>query len=218
MASVTTRSGKGSALTHSEMDTNLNQIPNGSNSSITDDGSLVTLTSPLISQDGTATTPAIQIGDSNCGLFDSGSDAIGVALNGIQKMTFKANGEINATSFVGDGSGLTDLSLNDTGWISLTPYLSNGWVVTSAIYPVLYKKVGDTVFIQGLVKDGTSSTVFTGLPTSIRPPHTIYLAPAYETEVVSNWHAITVDTGGTMQARTYDPTVTSIAITYNVGA
>jgi hypothetical protein len=38
---VTTRSGKGSALTHSEMDTNLNQIPNGSNSSITDDGTNV---------------------------------------------------------------------------------------------------------------------------------------------------------------------------------
>jgi len=35
---ITTRAGKGSALTHSEMDANLNQIPNGANSAITDDG------------------------------------------------------------------------------------------------------------------------------------------------------------------------------------
>ena len=40
---ITTRAGKGSALTHSEMDANLNQIPNGANSSITDDGTNVTI-------------------------------------------------------------------------------------------------------------------------------------------------------------------------------
>lgn len=36
---IITRSGKGSELTHAELDANMNQIPNGSNSSITDNGS-----------------------------------------------------------------------------------------------------------------------------------------------------------------------------------
>lgn len=38
---ITTRSGKGSALTHTEMDTNFKQIPNGSDSSITDTGTKI---------------------------------------------------------------------------------------------------------------------------------------------------------------------------------
>jgi len=38
---ITTRASKGSALTHTEMDTNLKQIPNGANSAITDTGTNV---------------------------------------------------------------------------------------------------------------------------------------------------------------------------------
>jgi len=36
---IVTRASKGSALTYAEMDDNFNQVPNGANSSITDDGS-----------------------------------------------------------------------------------------------------------------------------------------------------------------------------------
>ena len=45
---ITTRSTKGSALTHNEMDDNFNQVPNGADSSITDNGSGIDVTGNVI--------------------------------------------------------------------------------------------------------------------------------------------------------------------------
>jgi len=64
----------------------------------------------------------------------------------------------------------------DTGWVDLKPYLVNDWVEYSDGYPIEYRKLGDVVYLRGLVKDGTSVKVFDGLPTSLRPTHDTYLA------------------------------------------
>lgn len=58
----------------------------------------------------------------------------------------------------------------DTGW--LAPTLQNGWIPYDANYSnaALYRKIGNVVFLRGLVKNGSSATavVFT-LPAGYRP-------------------------------------------------
>jgi hypothetical protein len=62
-----------------------------------------------------------------------------------------------------------DLSnLSDSGWVSLIPYLANGWLAYSSSYRCHYRKIGNIVFINALVKSGTSANIFS-LPPEIRP-------------------------------------------------
>lgn len=60
--------------------------------------------------------------------------------------------------------------LIDTGWIA--PALLNGWVNYSApgtgFAPCGYRKIGNIVFLRGLLKSGTANLMFT-LPAGYRP-------------------------------------------------
>lgn len=59
--------------------------------------------------------------------------------------------------------------LADTGW--LTPALLNGWVVYDATYgnAAMYRKIGNIVFVRGLIKNGTVGTNMFILPAGYRP-------------------------------------------------
>ena len=55
----------------------------------------------------------------------------------------------------------------DTGWIPLT--LEDNWVQYSSQYGVpVYRKIGKTVYLRSLIKNGTGSVVAT-LPVGFRP-------------------------------------------------
>jgi sorbitol-specific phosphotransferase system component IIA len=55
----------------------------------------------------------------------------------------------------------------------LTPTLLNSWVnYGGTMQPAQYKRIGDRVYIRGVVKSGTGSPIFT-LPAGYRPPYDI---------------------------------------------
>jgi len=60
-------------------------------------------------------------------------------------------------------------------WIA--PTFENGWMSYGAGYPPAgYRKVGDVVQIQGLVKNGTATSAIFTLPVGYRPPVTHFYA------------------------------------------
>lgn len=68
--------------------------------------------------------------------------------------------------------------MEDTGWI--TPSFENGWINydAAAYQPARYRKVGNIVYISGLVKNGTpNQTIFT-LPVGFRPLRNLHFATA----------------------------------------
>mgnify|MGYP001579954634 CR=1 FL=1 len=62
----------------------------------------------------------------------------------------------------------------DTNWIQLTDFQQN-WIEYSAYYPCRYMLQGQTVTIQGLVKNGSQAVAII-LPVRIRPSKEIYFA------------------------------------------
>lgn len=76
-------------------------------------------------------------------------------------------GEVGTTCWLlsfGDGDRLA-LGVGAGPWN--TPTLANGWAAV-VNYPTRYRRVGDQVEVQGIVKDGTSATMWT-LPLGFRP-------------------------------------------------
>lgn len=58
--------------------------------------------------------------------------------------------------------------LIDTGW--LTPTMENGWVDYDSTWaPVRYRKIGNIVFLRGLIKNGTLAQNMFVLPAGYRP-------------------------------------------------
>lgn len=82
---------------------------------------------------------------------------------------------------------------DDTGWLSLTPYLATGWGNLAAD-AAQYRRCGDTVFIRGrLVRDGSNGTtsLMSAVPAEIRPSRdTLYAAvistTGYATQLVAS--------------------------------
>lgn len=64
---------------------------------------------------------------------------------------------------------LTDLSIANapTPWITAT--LTNGWVNFDA-RAAQYRKIGDIVYLRGVIKNGGLATVAFNLPIGYRPP------------------------------------------------
>jgi len=73
-------------------------------------------------------------------------------------------------------SGHTHTGLDDTGWV--TPTLLNGWVnYDSNAYAIArYRKIGNTVYVSGLVKSGTVGTDIFILPPGFRPQRNMHIA------------------------------------------
>lgn len=108
---IVTRASKGSALTYDEMDNNFNQVPNGANSSITDDGSgiVVSGTNKLEKLNrniyyGKNINSDIADGSSvTIAKLNSGTDKAGALLR------------ITACSYGGDGAEAVFKCYNDSG-------------------------------------------------------------------------------------------------------
>ena len=84
MTTIVTRAGKGSPLTHTEVDTNFTNL---------NTNKLETAAIPL----GTAAAPSISfLSDANTGIYSPGADQVAVATNGTQRITIDSSGRLLA--------------------------------------------------------------------------------------------------------------------------
>ena len=89
MTTIVTRAGKGSPLTHTEVDTNFTNL---------NTNKLETAAIPL----GTAAAPSISfLSDTNTGIYSPGADQVAVSTGGVQRINIEADGDINI-----DGGGV----------------------------------------------------------------------------------------------------------------
>ena len=91
MTTIVTRSGKGSPLTHTEVDTNFTNL---------NTNKLETAAIPL----GTAAAPSISfLSDADSGLFSPGANQVAVATNGTQRLLINSGGITSANGGVFSG-------------------------------------------------------------------------------------------------------------------
>jgi hypothetical protein len=64
---------------------------------------------------GTAAIPALQVGDDDSGLYDSGANEISVSLGGVQSATFHAGGRFQAVSSIQAGDDTNDAGASRVG-------------------------------------------------------------------------------------------------------
>ena len=94
MTTIVTRTGKGSPLTHVEVDTNFTNL----NTNKLEAGAIAL---------GSAATPSISFtGDTNTGIYSPGADQVAVATNGTEKLIVLSNGN------VGIGTSAPDVLLH----------------------------------------------------------------------------------------------------------
>jgi hypothetical protein len=90
MTSITTRSAKGSALTHAEVDANFTNLNNDKA-----EVSGQTFTGPVILPAGTAAAPGLAFsGDPNSGLYSAGADQVAISTGGTGRVFVDASGRV----------------------------------------------------------------------------------------------------------------------------
>ena len=63
----------------------------------------------------------------------------------------------------------TDLLAKPSAWVTVSSF-SNSWVAFGAGWSTpRYRKIGDIVYVQGMIKDGTSGLACFTLPVGFRP-------------------------------------------------
>lgn len=131
-------------------------------------------------------TPQVRLNDTNWGVRYLYHDAGVVGfLSSDGNWRFQNDNAGNTTStgnitsggvFYGNGSGLYNVALNDTGW--LYPSLVNGFHVTDLITEdrIAYRKVGSTVTVVGVFRNASAAawgTLIFTLPVGYRPDKNI---------------------------------------------
>lgn len=97
----------------------------------------------------------------------------------------------------------------DTGWKDLT--LSNGWTNYGAPYaPAQARRVGNQVYLRGLIKAGTVGVAVTNLPAGMHPDYSFFVP------VVVNTRTVTTGAASTGTAHTHPVSVTDTAGRLNV--
>lgn len=99
-------------------------------------------------------------------------------------------GDVNATNPINDF-----ISQNTPGpWTAIT--LVNSWVNYGATYqPARYRKIGDIVYIEGMIKQGViGATPFATLPVGFRP----VFDRQFGTVSANNFGMVQVSSNGTM--------------------
>ena len=131
MTTIVTRAGKGSPLTHTEVDTNFTNL---------NTNKLETAAIPL----GTAAAPSISfLSDANTGIYSPGADQVAVATNGVQRLIVDANGNIGVgTSNPANSPGFVTLALADSSGSEID--FIKGSTVQSALY-----NTSDIFYVEG---------------------------------------------------------------------
>lgn len=81
--------------------------------------------------------------------------------------------EISATAFGAPVANALN-AIEPTAWTNVT--FQNGWVNFGAPYQnVQYRKIGDIVYVRGMMKSGTINQIAFTLPAGFRPPAEVYL-------------------------------------------
>lgn len=102
MTTIVTRAGKGSPLTHTEVDTNFTNL----NTAKLEAGAIAL---------GSAATPSISFtGDLNTGIFSPGADQLAVATNGTGRLFVDASGNIGVGVTPIDVAGYNSIQIGDT--------------------------------------------------------------------------------------------------------
>ena len=122
MTTIVTRAGKGSPLTHTEVDTNFTNL----NTNKLEAGAIAL---------GSAATPSISFtGDTNTGIYSPGADQVAVATNGTQKLIVLSNGNVGigtsspteAVLVVNNSNGSTDNGITgNTIFVKAATFNSN---------------------------------------------------------------------------------------------
>jgi hypothetical protein len=95
MTSITTRTGKGSPLTHNEVDANFTNL----NTDKLDTAGIAL---------GSAASPTIKFtGDPNTGIYSPGADQLAISTNGTGRLFIDSNGTIRTGNAVSTGVGAT---------------------------------------------------------------------------------------------------------------
>ena len=130
MATIVTRAGKGSPLTHNEVDANFVNL----NTDKAETAS-PTFTGQVSLPDGTAASPALtNTGDTDTGIYFPAANQVAVALGGVQKAIMNADEATFKTRFVVDSAtnqlalvgnnyanGYASLSMSADGVFDITP-------------------------------------------------------------------------------------------------
>jgi hypothetical protein len=107
--------------------------------------------------------------------FVTFSDAVGTSRKGVWLTQQPAIGSVITYLDEGHGIPLVLGSSGTTAWTA--PTLLNGWVNYGGEWATAaYRKVGDIVYIRGLVKDGSVPADIFVLPTGYRPPAGVLFA------------------------------------------
>jgi hypothetical protein len=104
-----------------------------------------------------------------CTIRFGGSDAAD-NIAGVRSLVGVANGD--TVWVLQTGGALLIVGTVDTGWIEVTSF-TNSWVNYGAGFPTAaYHKIGDLVYLKGLLKNGTVSAAAFTLPAGFRPTTT----------------------------------------------
>lgn len=105
---------------------------------------------------------------------------------------------------------VTTLEANTTpsAWVDVSSFNGTWTNLDAATFQrARYRKVGDIVYIQGLVKSGTSGTSVFTLPTGFRPP----VALVFATDCASSAHArMDIEADGDVMV--YAPSTTYVSL------
>jgi hypothetical protein len=127
------------------------------------------------------------------------------------RMRFKGDGTGHWGDLVVDGNGKATIG-GDSGWIAVLSF-GNLWENYGSPYATAaYRKIGNRVFLRGLVRSGTSAVPIFTLPVGYRPPFPMLHMG------ISNSVARTSGAASTGTAHTHLVTMTSIATRINVDA
>jgi hypothetical protein len=116
-----------------------------------------------------------------------------------------AGTEITVTNF---GKPVADQlnALVPTAWTAVP--LQNSWANYGAPYPTIAcRKVGDVVYLRGLINGGTTNTICATLPVGFRPAHDTHFVVASN----DSWGVLLIRTAGTIQVNAWQTAWISLA-------
>ncbi len=206
MTTIVTRTGKGSPLTHVEVDTNFTNL----NTAKLEAGAIAL---------GSAGTPSISFtGDTNTGIYSPGADTLAFTEGGVEAMRIDSSGRLLVGTATANASGAklqtsdgltfpaTAVASADANTLddyeegTWTPTLAGGTTTTYLYQNGYYVRIGRLVHVTARfaitsIGDG-SDRFITGLPFSIGSPSSGSWAVDYWDSINSSVYSIAIVVAG----------------------